>query len=91
MGNHTRADAARRRAAELPADQNWPDPLRDELAAMRTGKANWLRQAEAHDREGHRAEALALLLRRDREHVDAGARGIGADRRRLAIMGLTTN
>jgi tetratricopeptide (TPR) repeat protein len=71
LGNPTSAEAARRRAAELPADLNWPDPLRDELAAMRTGKVNWLRQAEAHNREGHKAEALALLQQTVREYPDA--------------------
>jgi tetratricopeptide (TPR) repeat protein len=71
LGNHARAEAARRRAAELPIDLNWPDPLRDELAEMRTGKANWLRQAEIHDRDGHKAEALALLLRTVRDYPKA--------------------
>jgi tetratricopeptide (TPR) repeat protein len=63
LGNDTKAEAARRRAAELPADRNWPDALRDELAAVHTGKAAWLRQAEDHDRQGRRAEALAVLQR----------------------------
>jgi tetratricopeptide (TPR) repeat protein len=71
LDDSTQAEAARRRAAELPPDLNWPDPLRDELAALRTGKVNWLRQAEAHEREGHKAEALALLQRAVREYPDA--------------------
>jgi tetratricopeptide (TPR) repeat protein len=71
LGDNAKAEAARRRAAELPTDVNWPDPLRDELAEMRTGKTNWLRQAEAHDREGHKAEALALLQRTVQEYPDA--------------------
>jgi tetratricopeptide (TPR) repeat protein len=61
LADPAKAEAARRRAAELPPDQNWPDPLRDELAALRTGKANRLRQAAVHDREGDHAEALTLL------------------------------
>src|SRR5260221_118342 len=71
LANQSRADAAGRRAAEFPADLNWPDPLRDELAEMRTGKANWLRQAEAYNREGHPAEALALLQHTVRDYPDA--------------------
>jgi tetratricopeptide (TPR) repeat protein len=71
LGNHARAEAARRRAKELPADQNWPDMLRDDLAALRTGKANWLHQAEDHDRAGRKAEALALLQRTVRDYPDA--------------------
>ncbi len=71
LGNQTRAEAARRRAAALPADRNWPDPLRDELAEMRTGKSNWLRQAEAHNREGQPAAALALLQHTVRDYPDA--------------------
>ena len=71
LGNHARAEAARRRAKELPADQNWPDALRDDLGALRTGKANWLRQAEDHDRAGRKAEALALLQRTVRDYPDA--------------------
>lgn len=71
LGNQTRAEAARRRAAELPIDLNWPDALRDELAEMRTGKANWLRQADAHNREGHPAAALALLQHTVQDYPDA--------------------
>jgi tetratricopeptide (TPR) repeat protein len=71
LGNAARAEEARRRAAELPADRNWPDAFRDELAALRTGKANRLRQAEAHEREGQKAEALAMLVRIVRDYPDA--------------------
>ena len=71
LGNHSEAEAARRRATELPPDRNWPDPLRDELAAMYTGKVAWLRQAESHDREGRRAEALELFQRTVRTYPDA--------------------
>lgn len=67
----TKAEAARRTAAELPPDRNWPDPLREELAAVRTGKVNRLRQAEALDREGEKAEAIALLMRTVRDYPDA--------------------
>jgi tetratricopeptide (TPR) repeat protein len=71
LGNHAAAEAARRRAAELPADRNWPDALREELAVRHTGKAAWLRQAESHDRAGRRAEALAVLLRTVDTYPDA--------------------
>jgi len=71
LGDHTAAEAARRRATELPADLNWPDPLRDELAALYTGKVAWLRQADAHNREGRRTEALAVLQRAVRTYPDA--------------------
>ena len=71
LGDPTKAEAARRRATELPPDRNWPDPLRDELNEMRTGKVNWLRQAEAHDREGNKAEAIKLLERTVHEYPDA--------------------
>ena len=71
LGDHAAAEAARRRAAELPADLNWPDPLRDELAALHTGKVAWLKQAEAYNREGRRTEALAVLQRTVRTYPSA--------------------
>jgi tetratricopeptide (TPR) repeat protein len=71
LGDPARAEEARQRAAALPPDRNWPDPLRDELAATYTGKVALLRQAESYEREGRRAEALAKLQRAVREYPDA--------------------
>ena len=70
-GEKTRAESARRRAAGLPADSNWPDALRDELAAVHTGKVAWLKRAELLDREGRKEEALAELLRTVRDYPEA--------------------
>ena len=71
QGEKSRAEAARRRAAELPADSNWPDALRDELAAVHTGKVARLKRAELLDREGRKEEALTELLRTVRDYPEA--------------------
>ena len=71
MGNEPEAEVARRTFAGLPADRNWPDPYRNELATKMTGKIAWLKQAESLEQQGERAEALNVFLRTVRIYPDA--------------------
>jgi tetratricopeptide (TPR) repeat protein len=71
LGNWTEAEAARQQAAALPDDPFWPDPLNEEITALRTGKHAWLQQARNLSSEGSISEALALLQRTVEDYPEA--------------------
>jgi tetratricopeptide (TPR) repeat protein len=71
LGNPAAAGEAQRKAAALPEDPFWPDPLNDEITALRTGKHTWLSKAQRLARDGRDAEALALLQQTLRTYPDA--------------------
>jgi tetratricopeptide (TPR) repeat protein len=71
LGNPAEAEEARRRAAGLPEDQPWPDPLNDEVTELRTGKTAWIRLARRYWDQGRAADSLALLRRAVNTYPDA--------------------
>lgn len=70
LGDTTAAEAAARRAAELPADAPWPDPYWTEATAYRVGKKALIEDAAALMDQGRLNEALHLLTRLTREYAD---------------------
>ncbi len=72
LGHPAEAEAARRRAADLPDDQKWTDPLRDLIAQLRVGRVALVRQARRLSREGREEEAIELLQQAVREYPNAG-------------------
>jgi tetratricopeptide (TPR) repeat protein len=71
LGNKAAAEQAQRRAAGLPEDRPWPDPIHDEITALRAGKDAWLAQARAFVSQGDDAAALALLQRTTNDYPDS--------------------
>jgi tetratricopeptide (TPR) repeat protein len=71
LGSEAAAEAATRRAAELPDDLSWPDPLRDEVAVVRLGKLALLLQARKLRLEDRGAEAILVLRQAVRDYPNA--------------------
>jgi tetratricopeptide (TPR) repeat protein len=61
LGQPDRARTEQQRAAELPADQRWPDPFAEEVLALQRGLGARLIQADALARASRWAEATGLL------------------------------
>jgi tetratricopeptide (TPR) repeat protein len=71
LGNTAEAAAANHRAAELPDDLPWPDPLYKEITAVRVGRVLWIQDAHRLALEGQNREAIDLLRRVVRDYPDA--------------------
>jgi tetratricopeptide (TPR) repeat protein len=71
LGNEMAAEEARQRAANLPEDPFWEDPLNEEATALRTGKNAWLQRARKLALEGRVARAVAILQQTVRDYPDA--------------------
>jgi tetratricopeptide (TPR) repeat protein len=67
-------DSARdeaRQAEELPEDEPWPDPFVEEVERLQVGLRPRLARADALARQGHAAEAVALLEETVRKRPEA--------------------
>jgi tetratricopeptide (TPR) repeat protein len=71
LGNPAAAAEAQRKAATLPDDPFWPDPLNEEITALRTGKHAWRGRADRLALDGRNADAVALLQQTRRVYPDA--------------------
>src|SRR4029077_20302499 len=61
LGNQVEAEEALRRAAELPQDPFWLDPVNEEVTLLRAGKNAQLQRALHLSHLGQEGAALALL------------------------------
>jgi tetratricopeptide (TPR) repeat protein len=71
LGNPAAAAEAQRKAAALPDDAFWPDPLNEEMTALRTDKHAWRGRADRLALDGRSADAVALLQQTLRVYPDA--------------------
>jgi tetratricopeptide (TPR) repeat protein len=71
LGNPAEAAAAQRRAASLPDDPAWPDPLYEDILELRVGKQACVQRARALALEGLQADAVAMLRSTVQDYPDA--------------------
>lgn len=72
LGRQSEADEARARAAAMPDDPYWPDPLNEEVIDLRTGKQAWLQLAGRYSVLGNGVKAIELLEITVRDYPNAG-------------------
>ncbi len=71
LGDAEGAETERRRVADLPPDQPWPDPLIQEVERLQTGLANRLDRADTLLGRGQAGEAADLLGEVVRDHPES--------------------
>jgi tetratricopeptide (TPR) repeat protein len=71
LGNESAAEQARRQAADLPKDTDWPDRFQDEVDQQQVGKQPMLALADRLIHQGHHKEAFRLLQRAVHDYPDS--------------------
>ena len=71
-GNQAAAEAAFRRAGQLPEAQVWPDPFLIEINQLRTGLTAMTDNAENWLAQGHVGEAVALMQQAVAQYPERG-------------------
>jgi tetratricopeptide (TPR) repeat protein len=70
-GDQAGADEARRHAESLPDDEDWPDPLREQVEHLRVGRQGDRQHAYELFQQDRLSEAIALLRRTLQDYPDA--------------------